>query len=198
MKYDSANIEGLSCAAIDAKPIDFDWSDHRFQAMWESHEASTCEKCGVAIVSYGGDKHCNIDNDVSCDGHVPDSDGPMMNYAYPLPEARLDVELAAIDLVNLPVCVITHEDEENGRIELALTGGGMDLSWEICEAYMRLGYLPPVHFELPGMAGRGTSAKDKWILAGYLRSCKVAEGWARRKAERVRELVKQARKEKRK
>jgi hypothetical protein len=193
MKYDPKNIEGMSCAAIDVKPIEVDWSEGNNGDWFETFEASLCEKCGAPLVGYNGDTHCNLDDDVKCQGHVPGNEGPMMHYAYPIPESNtFEPELVAIDLAELPVCLILRTG--NRDLELALTGGGMDLSWEICEAYMRMGYLPPVHFELPGMAGRGSSARDKWIVAGYLRACEVAEGWAKRKAERVKELAKAAKK----
>ena len=97
----------------------------------------------------------------------------MMNYYYPidLDAERDDLEEAAKKLVDLPLCIVTFEDSDT--IALALTGGGMDLSWEICEAYMLLGYLPPLHFcDLPGISGRGTSNRDKWIIAGCRRSAK--------------------------
>ncbi len=43
----------------------------------------------------------------------------------------------------------------------------MDLSWEICEAYLRLGYLPPLYFcMLPARADRGSSPVDIWITTG--------------------------------
>ena len=63
----------------------------------------------------------------------------------------------------------------------------MNLAWEICEAFMLLGFLPPLHFcDLPGMAGRGASAKDRWIIAGCLKSCVIAVRWAQATAKRVR------------
>jgi len=47
----------------------------------------------------------------------------------------------------------------------------MDLSWDICEGYMLLGYLPPVHFcDLPAFAGMKLNAKNKWIINGCIRA----------------------------
>jgi hypothetical protein len=102
-----------------------------------------------------------------------------MNYFYPLPdESRYGGALDKYDaqaIINLPLCLVNLETGEYG---LALTGGGMDLSWEICEAYIRLGYLPPFHFcDLPRMAGRGTSARDRAIIRGCKRSCDITIGW---------------------
>ena len=113
-----------------------------------------------------------------------------MSYYYPLCESELDVERTARAIRHLPLCVV--EWVKDGGYALALTGGGMDLSWEICEAFMRLGYLPPTRFEPPAMAGRGTSSKDRWILRGYLRACRVQRAWLARKAERAREVGQRA------
>ncbi|MDH5523044.1 MAG: hypothetical protein OEY01_03440 [Desulfobulbaceae bacterium] len=57
---------------------------------------------------------------------------------------------------------------------MALAAGGMDLSWDICEAYISLGYYPPAHYcDLPRMAGRGLSPKDKATIKTCKESIKV-------------------------
>jgi len=179
-------VTEMSCQAVDVKPVDFDPSVG-FGDTWDYVEAVCCEKCGLAVVGSGGGSHADCDDDADCDGYVPTSEGPIMNYWYPV-EIN-DTEEAARLLVGLPLCVVTVSDATG----LALTGGGMDLSWEICEAFMRLGMLPPAHFaNLPGMAGRGTSAKDRWIASGCIRSCNVAAGWMQSRAARVRETLRQA------
>lgn len=83
-----------------------------------------------------------------CTGYI-NSEGPMMNYWYPVKIS--DCEQAARLISHLPLCVVEFAD---GRTGLALTGGGMDLSPQICQAFIALGYLPPVHFSnLPHFAG---------------------------------------------
>lgn len=116
-----------------------------------------------------------------------DAYSPMMNYFYPLPcytgdenedQALLDQEAGAVCLVRV-----------NDRPVLALTGGGMDLSDHIVEAYMLLGYLPPLHFcETTMFAIRPNSERTRWLVEGCLRSCEVAERWARDRGERFRTL----------
>ena len=99
-----------------------------------------------------------------------------MNYYYPLPS---DAEFSSEDAQNidhLPLCIVHFIEEE--RYALALTGGGMDLSWEICEAHMRLGYLPPTHFRLPRMAGMTKTDRNTWVLEGCRRSAEIAINWA--------------------
>ena len=106
------------------------------------------------------------------------AEGPMVNYFYPLMGIENEPVEAAAKLGHLPLCVVQLAD---GRTGLALTGGGMDLSWEICEAFIRLGYLPPTHFAmLPGMADRGTSDRDRVIVAACRRSFAVAAERAQR------------------
>lgn len=89
------------------------------------------------------------------------AEGPMMNYFYPVTNHDDIAEMAA-HIADLPLCVVELED--TGEIGLALTGGGMDLSWEIAEAFIRLGYRPPLSIDLPAMVGRGESETDQAIV----------------------------------
>jgi hypothetical protein len=184
-------IKNLSGDAIDMVPVDFDWTAHERgedSGQWDCFEATRCEKCGIAIVNSSGDDHNAIDCDSDCTGHVPCAEGPMMSYFYPC-DIR-DAEEAARLLVDTCVCVVNVD----GKTGLALTGGGMDLSWEICEAFMVLGHLPPLHFaDLPGMAGRGTDKRDRWIVAGCVASARLAVQRAKRIEQRIRETMKRER-----
>ncbi len=165
------SIRSLYGGAVKAVPRDFDWSEG-YPETWDYYEAATCDKCGKLVYNvHGSEIHSYIQISSECEGNVY-AEGPMMNYFYPLPTKPDDLEAAQKALINLPLCLVYLQDENEWG--LALTGGGMDLSWEICEAYMRLGYLPPMHFcDLPRMCGRGTSAKDRWIMAG----CKASARW---------------------
>ena len=94
-----------------------------------------------------------------CFDYEPDSaDGPMMNYYYPLSESvgyggnnnvfgpysnRYDEIEAAYRIRRHPLCLIRFED---GVYALALTGGGMDLTWSIVGAFVDMGYFPPAAF----------------------------------------------------
>lgn len=179
----NTKVEDLYFDMTDAKPINFDWTEG-YGKTWEFTGASRCEECNEILVGRSGGKHSGL-VDSECNGWVPDVDGPMMNYYYPLPDSDFDENEIAKKLVDLPL-VLVHflEQDEWG---LALTGGGQDLSWEICEAYMLLGYLPPVHFagDLPDEAGRGASEKDKWIIAGCLRALDGTKYRVERAIERL-------------
>jgi hypothetical protein len=110
------------------------------------------------------------------------SDGPAMNYWYPCESVEDDPVEAAYILRGTPLCVV----EVDGNWGLALSGGGMDLSWEIVEAYVLLGQLPPTHFaDLPGMAGRGASEADRKLVQACLRSMEVAADRLRWNRERL-------------
>ena len=100
------------------------------------------------------------------------AEGPMMNYFYPVSDYTPgDMEEWAAKITDLPLCVV----EIDGERGLALTGGGMDLSWEIAEAFIRLGYYPPTWIDLPAMSGRGESEKDRAIASALSTHCR-AEG----------------------
>jgi hypothetical protein len=179
-------VEALSCEDLLVTPAMADWSNGLFES-WEYFESNRCEHCEEPVVS-GGEPHCDVDSESECKGYVPGCEGPMMNFFYAC-TTDIDPEQAALAIVDLPLCVVVLE----GKTGLALTGGGMDLNWEICEAYMRLGQLPPVHFaDLPGIAGRGKSERDKWVLRGCLRSLEVVEGWMAQRRGSVRAMLEAA------
>lgn len=162
-------VKELSTYALDVEPKDYDWSEG-YPDAWDFYERDECYQCGKVSDETGS---CRTEGCPNEDDRLDSCEGPMMNYFYALPE-QPDIEEATLALVRLPLCIVSF-DGPSWHIEddwaLALTGGGMDLSWEICEAFMRLGYLPPVHFgRLPGMVGRGTSRRDRWIIAGCRRA----------------------------
>jgi hypothetical protein len=110
---------------------------------------------------------------------------PLMSYAYPIGDLRArrpnggtcelnDGEAQAILQIYGSCLTLVTIDGEHC---LALTGGGMDLSWEICEAYILLGQLPPAHFKLPAMAGLEKDARNLRIVAGCRRSYGLAKKW---------------------
>lgn len=184
-------IKELHTDAIEVLPRDYDWSEG-YTERWDYDQAERCEECRVPLVTSGEAHHHEIDDESDCDGYVC-AEGPMMNYFYELPRFAQDWEPgeAAKRIVDLPLCIVHLIDEE--IYGLALTGGGMDLSWEICEAHMLLGYLPPLHFcDLPEMAGLKLNARTRWILAGCGRSASVAvfrAGMTRDKLRRLRQRI---------
>lgn len=180
---------GLYVDAIDTKPMDYDWSegydpDGSFMDLeggaWTFYESDQCQACEQYTDGHG---FCQTEGCEHYGDRLDSIEGPMMSYYYPC-ELQDPAEAAVVlGAASLPVCVVNVD----GTTGLALTGGGMDLSWEICEAFLRVGYLPPLHFcDLPQM-GRGDSPRDRWIIAGCKRTAEVASGWAVRTAERLAE-----------
>ena len=96
---------------------------------------------------------------------------PIYNYLYPLPENfECDTTKIKEKLNNMTLI------ENEGYFYLALTGCGMDMTWEIAETYINLGLYPPIAFcELPAMAGRGESTKDKMIVERCNESLETAK-----------------------
>ena len=110
-----------------------------------------------------------------------------MNHFYPCELRNLSTEDAARAIAHLPLCVVEFEDGETG---FALTGGGMDLSWQICDAFISCGYLPPLQYcDLPDMAGQEKHPRTQLILAACQRSAEIAEGWAHRRRESLRAMA---------
>lgn len=88
---------------------------------------------------------------------------PIYNVFYPLSDRFTVPRDVRRRLDNMTVVRI--EDAYG----LALTGCGMDFTWEICNTYMNLGYYPPTALcRLPAMAGRGSSARDRRIIEACL------------------------------
>lgn len=114
---------------------------------------------------------------------------PVMNYLYPLPHGGVRTTKAW----HRVMCCTTVV-EVGGETYLALTGGGMDLSWEICVAYLQCGYLPPAHFArmLPAMASRGASERDQDIVAACSLSLLAEIDSARQGLESLQRIVQQA------
>jgi hypothetical protein len=181
---DAIDVTGLYVEHIHAKPTERDWSKG-YPEDWDYEEADTCSECGHAVACNGMSGSCtNEDCELfEQDQEFETAEGPMMNYSYPLEQGFATHEHDVRVLDGLPLCIVRFE---NGDQELALTGGGMDLSWEICEAYIRLGYLPPLHFaDLPRMGSRGQSDRDQRIVEACIRSAEIASSWTLRTKDRL-------------
>lgn len=119
---------------------------------------------------------------------------PLMSYFYPINcDFRVKVgdkcekisenhAQAILMAYGGAVCLV----QVDGEAGIALTGGGMDLSWDICEAYVLLGFLPPAHFELPEFAGQESSPRNLRIVAACRRSYGRARCWMAQKLQKLR------------
>ena len=191
-------VSDLRNCSVDSVSRHVDWSEALGENMegWQAFELEECEGCErdfIATATMGQDEHRYIEPEITVldeDGDEEEVDnecmstcgyfeGPMMNYFHPCELRGLSNEEAARAIAHLPLCVVEFEDGERG---FALTGGGMDLSWEICDAYISCGYLPPFQScDLPDMSGKEKHPRTQLILAACQRSALILEGWANRR-----------------
>lgn len=198
MKYPP--VKDLSAAAVDAKPVDFDWSEG-YGETWDIVLPNTYSWTKEECLSWIDGESLELsdlllDDDAELDAirekirerMDEDSDRftPVMSYYYPLPGLSMKAEDAQtiLDNSSCALAVVLVGDEP----VMALTGGGMDFSWDICRAYMLLGFLPPTHFQPPEMGGMKLDARTRWVLAGYRRSCQVELMWARNRLKNVQRV----------
>lgn len=184
-------IETLWVDTVHVQAVEIDWRERYGDDDdgWQSFEAPECGECSE-YGTWNRDEYEWTCGNETCERHgqpIEDdySDGPMMSYFYPLPDLDrvADEYDAAERIADLPLCVVTFGD---GSHALALTGGGMDLSWEICEAFTRIGFLPPLRYcDLPKLAGKRIDAAERYVLAACHRSCDVAESQAKQTRERL-------------
>lgn len=202
------SLDGLRCDSVDAKPLIFDFSEHEPETRWDIVYPDISDWSREELEAWAEDHDVNrpsaldwakadedeqeqmldeLREDVF--RHMqdePDLFAPMMNYIYPLPYYRGSASDAQSVLTQVGVSVVVVEVD--GDVYLALSGGGMDMSWDICRAYMELGYLPPFHFsDLPRFAGMEWSEENAWVLAGCLKSAEILRGWATRRAKSLQE-----------
>lgn len=116
-----------------------------------------------------------------------DAYSPMMSYAWPIPGCDLDGANALRLALDGECMTLVSID---GEPHLALTGGGMDLSWSIARSYVALGYWPPATLTLPDFAESHFDYRLALILA---ESQRIAETWIARKRERTAQLIEKAR-----
>lgn len=126
---------------------------------------------------------------------MDDDDGatfqPVMSYYYPLPGLLMSAEAAQTAILGTS-CVIALVDDEP---VLALAGGGMDLSPDICQAYILLGYFPPMHFASNlRRCGAGYREITPHLVEVCIEGAKIAEGWARDNREELERFLETVRK----
>lgn len=189
-------VDGLRGDVIDEISIPMDWESiyGSYPDGIDTYTVEICDKCDKPVLTSSMDEEEHrgfIFCDDNCRGMVPGGSAPAMNFLYPLPEEIDHREVIQEILKNdkyradrlsrLPLCLVVITSDtfpilsrgSHGLQGLALTGGGMDLSWEICEYYTLLGYLPPAHHcVLPSYADRKTSATNKSIISACKASLK--------------------------
>ena len=126
-----------------------------------------------------------------CDGERDYCDGffPMMNALWPVDLAYGRSEQEAADLMNRhggATSLITID----GDHYIAMTGGGMDLSWHIAAAYVCCGAVPPLYIlqNLSRSPFGVSPAATRAILAAARQGARYLRQQAQNVARDVREL----------
>jgi hypothetical protein len=169
-------VRNLFSDSVLTKPINYDWSEG-YGERWEVVLPDSEDRAAQRY--FDVDEEDAQDRREHCMDRMSESIQPMMNYYYPLATSfgKSYRQEDAKNVMGTCCCIVQFLDSE--EYGLALTGGGMDLSWEICEAYIRLGFLPPLHFsDLPQMGGERLTATKRLILAACRRSAIIVRGWA--------------------
>ena len=162
-------VDDLRHLAEDAS-ITYHWSDHPRdydndgETGWTYWEAGICPACQHPTDGNGqcttedcdnGGEHLDHSHGLTLDGPVTSAYWPFDDHAIadPVEDAR--------KIADLPLCIVKVDDTYG----LALTGGGMDLSWEIAEAFTRLGMYPPLDVcSLPAMGNDPDSPRTRYII----------------------------------
>jgi hypothetical protein len=119
------------------------------------------------------------------------AEGPMMSWYWAIEDDADDfdenklAEMAAL-IKDLPLCAIWLD----GTLGVALTGGGMDLSWHIAEAFIRLGWFPPSSLTLPNFDYRDDEPAIREAIVRAVHTSKsVAAAQLMREAKDVMRLL---------
>lgn len=137
-------------------------------------ECMTCDGCGWVFP--GGLHVEEVEALQFVEPYENGAEGPMMNYYYGLDTSRStygssgliggyhgrsDEIDTAYKLRDVSLCLVCVDEE----YALALTGGGMDMTWSIVEAFCRLNLLPPIKYCTPP----GFSDRDEVYLKAAMR-----------------------------
>ncbi len=193
---DTIVISELSLAALDVNSNPFDFGNG-YGDTWG--EVSVCLlRCNFCEITYIDDVYDEGDPcpDQGCyelnTGTLERPDcAPMMNYYYPLPYYEGDPEEDQLTLyqssANVVLVSMMGVDEDDDTYALALSGGGMDLSFDICHAYILLGYAPPTQFcDLPDFAGQNNRREP---FASIIKACLRSVEAVVQRAERAKEKL---------
>ena len=193
-------IGELSLAAVDVNSAYFNFGEE-FGVTWDEVTLGLlqCESCPATFDddAHGeGDPHYHEGDPCPICPHTlqrPEV-APMMNYYYELPYYEGDPEEDQLTLyqssANVVLVRMLNIKDNGDSYALALSGGGMDLSWDICHAYILLGYAPPLHFcDLPDFGQDNSQEPYNLILKACLQSAKFVAERATRKIEQLQSAM---------
>jgi hypothetical protein len=171
------SIEGLSLAAVEVVSKPFDWAAEGEGQAWNNVYAPgvMCPDCETVFPDGEATATCPHCSNAYLEERAGD---PMMNYVWPLPafggeDGGAEIAQGTLMEARINICLVQVADigpERDDEYGLALTGGGMNLAWDIAQAYVLLGYVPPValYDSLPCFAGQDNSQEP---FASVLKAC---------------------------
>ncbi len=210
-------VDNLRCDTAAAEPQDFDFGEG-YGETWETIDPDLSDWSNEKLRDYARGEGVSVENIPTPDPDDPDDDiddelsdwrreteeetlenmhdsdtlTPMMNYLYPIDGCNMSGPQIQAAILGTSLVAV----EVNGATFLALAGGGMDFSWEICEAYALIGCCPPLHFRPEADCSDPDSDRVRLVVAAYLKSCEVMINratWARKD---IRHTVKRLREHK--
>lgn len=183
--------DNLSYELIEEKPESFNFGEG-YTETWDVVRPNFYDLDESELKKFLDDAGYSYEDDDSEDKlaemvgeYFDESYMPIYNFLYPLGE-YFEIPKALEHIRALSNTTIIEKDEKH---YLALTGCGMDMTWEIIESYINLGYYPPVHFcNPPSMMGRGESEKDKQIIKACKKSLEAMKQRIEGKLETLKNI----------
>lgn len=200
-------LSDMSCDSVAAVPVDYDFgcSGAAITTPWSQvlpvyttrEEALQWFKVSGYDLS-GDEQEYSLDQLNEAIGErCSDNDlcVPMMNYYYPVNLGDVPEKIQGRLHLYGGSCVLVMLDENP---VLVLTGGGMDMTWDIVWAYVLCGNLPPTHFCRLPWQGEKMSLENRLIIEACKKSVRVHKSWLTRTtadlARRVKEMTEHGKK----
>jgi len=164
--------------ALYSQPIEFDFqTNHNWETITPDPDGMEPQDIHVFVGTFGDIDAYNRMDTLDQERYLEESIEenfdyfvPMINFLYPLPGLNMDPSTAQVRLIGFNVVVVLVDEKPF----LAPSACGVNLSWDVCNAYITLGYHPPISFsDLPDM-GLSPDRKEIAIIAAMITSVERA------------------------
>jgi len=158
--------------ALYSQPIDFDFQTNtNWETVTPDLDMIEPEDLLVFVRTFGDIEAYNqmdtIDQEMYLEELIEENAEyfePMINVLYPLPGLNIDPTTAQVRLIGSNMVVVLVDEKPY----LAPSACGVNLSWDICNAYITLSYHPPIYFsDLPDM-GLSPDRSEIAIIAAMI------------------------------
>lgn len=115
---------------------------------------------------------------------------PMMNTLWEIEDEYTPSEDDEEAMHGMTVIEMMDDGRATGEYYLALTGGGMDMSWQIAETYVDLGYVPPTALgSLPKRSDKeDLTKKERIVVEALKRSHAISARTNQRDIDKLQEF----------